>query len=159
MKKLLLSLIALSFIFSLTGCVKEKKFKKEDFEITLTEEFEEKEQEKMTYFFKSDSVGVAILKEKFENLKIIELDENSPLEDYKNIVVRKSKNSNVKKEKDFYYYSYISTINNVTYYYFTAMFKGKDAFWLVNFFTLKENAKKLEKEFLKYAKSVQIKTT
>ena len=159
MKKLLLTILIFLFTLTLTGCAKQKEFEKDDFKITLTDEFEEKEQEKMTYFFKSDSIGVAILKEKFEDLKEINLDENSTLEEFKDIVIRKSKNSKVKKEQDFYYYTYISTINNVTYYYFTAMFKGKDGFWLVNFFTLKENAGKLEKEFLKYAKSVQIKTT
>lgn len=154
MKKLLLTILLVTLLIPLSGCTSRKTFDKNDFKITLTNEFIEGKKAKINYFFKSNDVGVAILKEEFENLKISNLDKDSTLEDYRDLIANQnSEDIKIKKEKNFYYFSY----TNESYYYLTAMYKGKDAFWLVNFFTVKENGKKLENTLLKYAKSVEVK--
>ena len=155
MKKIL-AFFTLIFLFALVGCTaNEKVFDKGDFKITLTDEFKEDSHETVTYFFLSNKIGVSALRESFDDLAIVGLDSESSLEEYTNAVLRANeKNSEFKKEDNFYYFTYDSEVDGTTYHYLSALFKGENNFWLVNFFGLKNN---LEKTFLEYARTIKVK--
>lgn len=157
-KKILLLVLSFVIILGLTGCnAKEKVFDKGNFKITLTDEFKEDTYQNATYYFASNKAALTVLRESFEDLKQINLDSESTLDDYaKAVLSANSKNIEVKKESSFYYFTYDSTVNENQYYYLSALVKGKDGFWLINFFGRYSDRKSLEKQFIKYAKSIDV---
>ncbi len=159
MKKniLLLAFIFLSLL-TLTGCnTKDKLFKKDDFKITLNDSFKENTYEGVNYYFISKKSGLTVLEESFDDLAKINLSDESTLDDYANaVLVANNKNVKINKENDFYYFTYDSTTEDDRYYDMSALYKGENGFWLLNFFGKYDDRKSLEKEFLKYAKSVKV---
>ena len=155
-KILLISLILMSIL--IVGCAKkEKEFKKSDFKITLTEDYKEDSVKEATYYFASSNTGVTVLKETFELLSIIDITSESSLEDYGKAVLKaNNRNNELIKENDFIYFTYDNSINSNKFYYVSVMKKGKDAFWLINFFCLYEDKDKYEQEFLRFARTIEV---
>ena len=157
-KKIIFVTLILAFIFVLTGCTpKEKIFDKKEFKITLTEEFEEDKLEGYNYYFTSKKSALTALKETFTDLEQIQINSESTLDDYANAVLKaNNKEIEAKKEADFIYFTYDSVVQENKVFYLSVMKKGKDGFWLINFFGLYENKDTLEPEFLKYAKTINV---
>ena len=157
-KRILLLVLAFITLLGFTGCTpKEKVFQKNDFKITLNDSFKEDTYEGTNYYFISDKSALTVLKESFKDLNQINITSESSLDDYADAVLSaNNKEIEVIKEKDFYYFVYDSTINNNKYYYLSVIIKGKDSFWLINFFGNYEDKDTLESEFLKYAKTIEV---
>ncbi len=157
-KNLLFLTLLLIFLVGLTGCAtKEKLFNKDNFKITLTDAFKEDDYKGASYYFISKKAGVTALEESYEELAKINLNSESTLDDYANAVMEANgKVIKMNKEDNFYYFTYDSTTENDRYYDMSALYKGKDGFWLLNFFGKYDDRKELEEEFLKYAKTVNV---
>ena len=134
-----------------------KTFTKQDFKITLTNEFKEDNYKGVNYYFISRNSGISVLKEKFDDLKEIELDSESSLDDYaKAVLSANNREARINENKGFYYFTYDDENGNERYYYMTTLFKGEDAFWLVNFFGKYEDRESLEMDFLRYARTINV---
>ena len=155
-KLFLFSLIILAFF--ITGCQKkEKLFEKNDFKITLTDDFKEDTYEKANYYFISNDAAVTALKESFELLSQIDITSDSPLEDYANAVLKANNKDEVLiKEDGFSYFTYTNEVNSNTFFYISVLKKGKDGFWLINFMCLDKDKNNKKDEFLKFAKSIEV---
>jgi len=157
-KKFLFLVLVFVMALGLVGCsANDKVFDKNDFKITLTDSFKEDSYEGFNYYFISSKSALTVLKESFTDLEQINLNSDSSLDDYATAVLKaNNKNIEVKKETNFYYFTYDATINDNKYYYLSAIVKGKDAFWLINFFGMYNDKDTLETEFLKYAKTIEV---
>ena len=55
----------------------------------------------------------------------------------------------------YFEYDFLNTEINSEYHFYSFLYKSEDAFWLVQFATLKENIDAQEANIFKYAKSVE----
>lgn len=160
MKKRILMLIVLFGIgFVLSGCLasQDKVFTIDDLQITLTDDFKETDQDEgFTAYFESNTIGVAIMKETFASLEVIDLNSESTIEEYIAAVQSAGNVSYEIQNKDnITYFTYESEIDGTNFYYMTAFYKGNDAFWIVNLFCEETNKSELENSLMNFAKSVK----
>ncbi len=157
-KNLLFLILLFIFLVGLTGCAtKEKLFNKDNFKITLTDAFKEDDYKGANYYFISKKAGLTVLEESYDELAKLNLSSESTLDDYANAVMEANgKNIKINKEDNFYYFTYDSTTENDRYYDMSALYKGKNGFWLLNFFGKYDDREDLKNDFLKYAKTVNV---
>ncbi len=129
-------------------------------EITLTNEFYDSESEGFTACYDSGEVAVFVLREDFS---LLEGFEDYTLEEYGNLVVDNNNfQTNVQlKNVDgltTYEYEWTNPENNDVYKYFAVVYKGPDAFWLVQFATFSDNYEIRYNDFIQWAKSVKFTT-
>ena len=159
MKKILSLLLALTMLFALTSCMQAnpKDFTCEGMTITLTDRFKEANYEGYTVCYESSDMMVIVLKESFSlqaGLSDMTLDE------YANLVrqANASKSpSELTKHENYQSmeYSYLNEQENQTYTYFSTMFKGTDAFWLIQFASREEDYASCKETFMNFANSVK----
>ena len=156
-KTISILLIALSII-CLVSCglfaPKEKSFEKSGLTITLTENFYEKDQVSYTATYDSSKVAVFTLKEEFSLSSSFS---NLSLDEYAKMVIKNNSLTVEAKTKDnLTYFDFEKEINgkNLTYYAF--VYKGSDAFWLVQMACESDNVPDCEADIFKYAKSVVV---
>lgn len=149
---------ALLVVILLFGCTSGSVFDKGDFKITLPDGFKEYNIDGYTYYFEMEEVvAITALKETRDELKDLGLDQNSTVRDYMSLVLSTNgKDSSYIVEKNFVYYTYSETIEGDEFYYNTYAFASKDAFWLVNMMCYKKDQSKYEKEFFKWAESIEV---
>ena len=136
---------------------KEKAFDLDGFHITLIDQFQEEEMDGVTVYLESDYVGIAAYQEPFTDLEIIGLNKNSTLDEYMQLVIQNNGgDEEIKHENDLTYVEYEKEIDGETYYYFVTTFKGEDSFWVVNFFSLKDNKNTYRDDFIKWAQSIEV---
>lgn len=122
--------------------------------ITLTDAFRETEVPNYTVAYDSKKVAVFALKEAFT---LADGFENYTAEEYAALVIQSNKvASEVKTIEGLvrFTYDYTNPETNDTYQYYSFAYKTKDAFWLVQFVVLKENAAEYDQQILQWAKSV-----
>ncbi len=133
-----------------------KTFSSKGMAITLTEEFKKTDVEDYTVAYNSKNVVVFALKEEFA---LADGFQNYTLEQYGNLVLQNNNlsSSKIKNIEGLTGFEYESTNPNTknTYKYFSFVYKSKDAFWLVQFATLSENADEYDSEIIEWAKSVE----
>lgn len=157
-KKVLMLIVLVGMCFSLSGCLDAKKeeFAVDDLRITLTDEFKETDQDEgFTAYFESDDTGVAIVKETYSALEVLDLNSDTTIEEY--IAVVQSAGGTdyeVHNENNINYFTYESEIDGINYYYMTAFYKGTDAFWIVKLFCEANDKEALQSKFVDYAQSV-----
>lgn len=157
MKKILslFLVMALAFVFASCGA-QPKEFSSSGMTITLTNAFRENTQAGYTVCYDSSDVAVFILKESFSMQPGVE---NLALEEYAELVRQSnaSKSPSATVKQDGFYvmeYDFLNEAENQTYSYYCTMFKGPDAFWLVQF-ACKEGVYDSHKDtFLEWAKTV-----
>ena len=156
-KVFLLFLVILSLF--IVGCTKkEKTFDKGAFKIVLTDDFEEDYYKQVNYIFMSNDSTITALKENYEILKTVNINEESSLEDYAKAVLKaNNKEAIIIAEEGFSYFTYDTMVNSTKFYYLSVVKKGKDGFWLINFMCLYEDKDKLKDDYLKFARSIEIK--
>lgn len=135
-----------------------KEFKSNGLTITLTEDFVQKKQEGYTVCYDSASVAVLALRESFSLQTGMK---DWTLQYYADLV--KSSNAShtpttPKKVGDrmVMEHTFFNPDTNITYHYYTCMYKGSDAFWLVQFAC---NAKEIDQhkaDMVKWADSVRV---
>lgn len=153
---LLAGFAASSALFS-TQKIEPKTFSTDEIEITLTNQFFETSIEGYTVCYDSETAGVFVLKEPFD---LFDGFENYTLEEYGELVLLgNSFDPSIKLNNDngltYFEYLYTNPETNDTYYYFTALYKTSDAFWMLQFTTLEENAENYKLQIIDWAKSVE----
>lgn len=141
MKKIVAVLIVVAALITMVSCNKKvyeanaKEFTSNGLTITLTDAFVETKQEGYTVCYDSKSVAVIALKESFSLQEGVK---DWTLEYYADLI--KSSNSahspsNPVKVGDrmVIEYTFYNPDTNITYHYYTCMYKGSDAFWMIQF--------------------------
>lgn len=159
MKKFLSLLLAAVMLFGLTSCMKAtpKDFTCEGMTVTLTNRFKEANYEGYTVCYQSSDMIVIVLKESFSLQAGLD---QMTVEEYANLVrqANTSKSpSELTKHENFYSmeYTFLNEQENQTYSYFTTMFKGTDAFWMIQFASKEEDYAAHKDTFLEFANSVK----
>lgn len=151
--------LAFFFVKEFTKKDVAKEYTKDGFSITLEGNFEEKEQKNFDIYYESLTSFVAVLKEDFDSLKLIELDENSTLEEYGKAVL-KSNNLSDKELHDldgkYKYFEYDATMDKEKFYYIGVVTKGSDSFWLINFCSEYKNKDEFKDKFINWAKTIKV---
>ncbi len=166
MKKILAILLVAITLVSFVGCLdtkvydaKAKEFTKEGLVITLTEKFVETAVENYTVAFDSKEVAILALKEEFS---LAEGFGDNTLEEYADLVrLANDSAQNISDVKDTegiisFEHEAENKEENKTYRYFSAMYKGKDAFWLVQFACEESKYEEYKPYFIQWAKTVEV---
>lgn len=168
MKKVISAFVLICVLVSvLCGCSllsaksgSDKEFSGEGLTITLTDNFRTAEIEGYTLCYDSFDVAVYALKENFEVFENAGLD-NVTLDDYKGYVL-KANSKYSPKEDNFFdgltvlrYESYIEA-KKTNFTYFVSLYKGTDAFWIVQFACKSSEYADYEQYFVKWARSVRV---
>lgn len=159
MKKIVLWLSMVLMVTTLcSGCSflkpQEKTFTKSGMSITLTDKFYEKDVVNYTATYGSTDVAIMALKEEFSLLEGLE---NLSLEDYAQLVIENNKKDiSVEKKDGLTYFLYEAEANGKTYSYFSCVYKGTDAFWLIQFSTVADQYEKKSDQLITWAKSVTV---
>ena len=159
MKKMVSGLLVLLLLCSLVSCTNgtAKDFTSNGMSITLTDAFRENTYEGYTVCYDSKDVAVFVLKESFSIQKGMN---DWSIDDYAKLVydANASKSpSNVSKEDGLVSmeYSFLNEQENQTYRYYATMFKGPDAFWLVQFACKQDAYDAKRQTFIDWAKTVK----
>ncbi len=132
-----------------------KDFSSNGMTITLTDEFIKAEVEKYTVAYDSKNVAVFALKEEFT---LADGFQNYTLEQYGELVIQNNNFSSSKIENieglTTFEYEFTNPDTRDTYKYFSFVYKANDAFWLVQFATLTENAYEYSPKIFEWAKTV-----
>lgn len=132
-------------------------FSSDGLEITLNKQFVEADYDMYTVSFDSPTVAVFVIKEEAELFDGIMTDYT--LDEYARLVLAANgKTTEDVKYKDglvYFEYDFLNTEINSEYHFYSFLYKSEDAFWLVQFATLKENIDAQEANIFKYAKSVE----
>lgn len=157
MKKKILLLIGIISIL-LCGCtekITEKKYENEYFSITMQDGFYEKDLAAATVYYESPQVILTTLKESFEDLKEINIGENSTIEEYAQAVMENNMTALELQTKDgISYFTYEREINNKDFFYLSSFFKTDDAFWLVTFACFSKEKDIYESTFIDWLNTI-----
>lgn len=164
MKRAAALLLVLCCLFSLMGCSAKKvyeadakTFTNDGLQIELTESFRAKEDyEGYTVCYDSAEVAVFVLKEAFT---LAEGSESLSLEEYAGYVYEANASKNpddVTTVDGLTCMEYTFDNNGSEYSYFCAMFKGSDAFWLVQFVCMDTIYEEYKPYFIEWAKTVKV---
>ncbi|MBE6679341.1 MAG: hypothetical protein E7598_02335 [Ruminococcaceae bacterium] len=130
-------------------------FSSEGMEITLTKQFKEADYGTYTTCFDSSNIAVFALKEEMALFEGVITDYT--VDEYARLVVyANGKSEEEIKNKDgltYFEYDFFNAEMDVEYHYYTFLYKAHDAFWMVQFATLKEDVQKFEDDIFKYAGS------
>ena len=159
MKKLLVGLLALWMVVLLAGCAKDprkgeaKTFTNEGISITLTDVFRKTDVEGFAVAYDSSKVGVLVTKEAFADIPNAD---TLTLEDYAQLVlnVNEDKTSEVKNTDGLTYLEYVAKSNGKNYGYLVCMYRGTDAFWLVQFAVPESDFSDYRASLVDWAKTV-----
>ena len=159
MRKFLSLLLVTVMLFGLTSCMKAspKDFTCEGMTVTLTNRFKEANYEGYTVCYESLDMMVIVLKESFSlqaGLDQMTLDEYAKLVRQTN--ASRSPSEITKHEKfQSMEYTFLNEQEKQTYSYFTTMFKGPDAFWMIQFVSKEKDYASHKDTFLEFANSVK----
>ncbi|MCX4253807.1 hypothetical protein [uncultured Clostridium sp.] len=158
MKKRTILLVA-SLLLLVCGCsLAKEEYSNDHFTITMEKGFTEKELASMTVYYESKKALMSGLKESFESLAAVDIDENTSIEDYGKAVIENNKANYELKEKDgVHYFTYEKEASGKKFFYLASVYKTDDAFWLFNFACDEKNKDTYEPLFLEWAKSVDFK--
>lgn len=132
-----------------------KTFEKDGFKITLTEGFEEADDDELFASYEAKTAAVGVFSEAFADF---EGAEDLTVEEYAALVQKSNDREGLEiKEGDGYIYmEYTDTVDGEETYYMVAIYKGEDAFWCVNLCTPEANKEEYEETFEKWAESVDV---
>ncbi len=135
---------------------KEKTFSSNGMTITLTNEFRKVDFENFTVAYDSKNVAVFVLKEAFS---LADGSGNYTLEQYADFVIQANNLSSAEVKTvrglTHFEYEFTNLETNDTYQYFSYVYKTNDAFWLIQFATLSEDAETYAQQISAWAKSVE----
>ena len=144
------------FMFNwLFGPSEPKEFAVDDMRITLTDDFIKipaQNQDAAYTSKKSGNITVMIQQEEFS---LAEGSDRYTAQDYGRMVIANNNlDTPVFREDDIVFFEYDSTVGNATYHYVATVFKGPDAFWLIQFGLEKEDADEFRDEIFAWAQTV-----
>ena len=154
--KFIKTILLLTFLISLTGCSNEKVYKNNGIKITMEKGLFYKHHETATIYYENNEIFVIGLKEKFEDLYKLDINNETSIEEYvEEIFLNREESFDLIKDENLYYYKYEYEINNNTFYYVSTIHKSDDGFWICNFACKKENKEKYHDLFIKWGKSIK----
>lgn len=165
MKKVLLICIIAILTITSIGCgpvnelFRNKKFKKDGLTITLPKAFKENNDEEYSQYtvcYESNNILIVAIKEEFSKFEQLE---SMTLDEYTALVYRANSSkalTGIVKIEGLTTIEYEEDIDNDTYKYFTTTFKGKDAFWIVQFACQEDKYDTYKPDFIKWAKTVKV---
>ena len=129
-----------------------KTFTKEDFQITLTDAFEEAQEEGCHSFYTSKTAMVFTVREEKEIFGDITLKE------YGDLVLQANGRTGIQMNQGegFIWFEYTDTPSKQEVYYLAVCCQGEDAFWIINFATPVKNQAKYQETFLDWAKTIKV---
>ena len=129
-----------------------KTFTKEDFQITLTDDFKVTEEEGFFVSYDSKTVMVFSVREEKEIFGDISLEE------YGELVLQANGRTGAKmtQQDGFVWFEYTNTPGTQEVYYLAVCYQSEDAFWIVNFATPASNQGKYRDRFFDWAKTVKV---
>ncbi len=143
----------------LNGSSKDKVFSANGMTVTLTKAFHEEEMANYSNVYSSPKVLVLALKEGFdlaEGLDGLSVSEYAQLAaDSNRQAGRKISSVTTVEGIPYFHYDFTNTEEQRTYSYHTFMFKGPDAFWLIQFITTQDQSDELYPDIVKWAKSIR----
>ncbi len=130
-----------------------KVFTKAGMSVTLTDAFEELEAEGFDVAYDSDQVAVLALKETYASVPDAE---DLPVEEYAGYVMEANgQYEELKIDGNLVYFEYSAEGDrNIDYHYTVFLFKGPDAFWIVQFATYEGKAEANRGQIMDWAKTV-----
>lgn len=132
----------------------EKQFSKEGATITLTDEFTEKDLVSQTAYYESMDSIVVMLKEEFTLFEEAGY-EDMTLSEYADLVIQANSLSAERKEEEgLTCFTYEKEQNGKNFEYYATVFKGPDAYWLIQFACETKNFDDFLPDFQKWANSV-----
>ena len=145
--------------FVLGYYAKEKVFTKQGCEITLTNDFTEKDSEQYTAYYYSGDLSVTTLKAPFEVFSTEWNAENKSAEEYAELMQLEYgkiyPTSKLYQDNDLLYFVFEYAVNaKRTDKYLVSIYKSEDAFWQVSFGCHEKKYQDLEQSIFKYAQSV-----
>ena len=140
----------------------EKTFQKSGLSIVLTNDFKEKEVLEYTAYYSSEKMAVLTLKVEFDGFDINEWNPyESTCYDYAEKISKEYRilypsTTEVVAIEDLIYFTFDFERSGKIYKYLLATYKADEAYWQVSFGCEKENYDTLQKDMIRYAKSVSI---
>ena len=131
-----------------------KDFSSNGMNITLTDEFVKTDIENYTVAYDSKNVAVFALKEAFA---LADGFQDYTLEQYGGLVLQNNSLSSKIEDKEGltgFEYEFTNPNTKDTYKYFSFIYKSNDAFWLVQFATLTQNADAYSSKIIEWAKTI-----
>lgn len=145
------------FLVTLTACSNEKTYKNEGISITMTKGLFYKQHETADIYYENNEIFVIGLKEKFEDLYELDINNKTTIEEYVDeIFLNRQESFELIKDENLYYYTYEYEVNDNTYYYVSTIHKGKDGFWICNFACNKNDKEKYHDLFIKWGKTITL---
>ena len=166
MKKVLVGLLAVLLAFSMASCAlfgsqkiyekSAKTFSVDGMSITLTSGFTEAEFEGYVVCYDSSEVAIFVIEEEFS---LIDGASDWSIEDYADLVRQANLDQNPVVSEDegliTMKYNYYNADEKTSYSYYSVMFKGPSAFWLVQFACEQNSFEEYKPHFIEWAKSVK----
>ena len=164
MKRIVAVLLVVVALVTMVSCNKKvyeanaKEFTSDGLTLTLTDAFVKKDQEGYTVCYDSKSVAVIALKESFSLQEGVK---DWTLEYYAGLI----KNSNSKHspsdpvkvgDRMVIEYTFYNPDTDITYHYYTCMYKGSDAFWMVQFACDVNDIEEYKPYMIQWADSVRV---
>lgn len=142
-------------LYLITRTVKPKDYSADGMSITLTNQFKEVDSDVFVACYETPAVSVMTMKEEFE------LEEgfgNLTLEEYGEGLImynEQSARSELMEDGDLLYFIYDDIFDHKYYTWVTYVYKSDDAFWYVDFVTLKEDAEAYREAISEWARTVR----
>ncbi|MBR4863685.1 MAG: hypothetical protein IKU07_03850 [Oscillospiraceae bacterium] len=130
-----------------------KTFTKDDFQITLTDEFSSVGVDGFYAAYQSKSVLLFAQREAKADLDEMTLAEYGALV----CELNEMTDADMHQGSDFYWFSFTKTVDGEDVYYVAVCCEGTDAFWIVNFATPVSNRDTYHDTFLEWAESIAVK--
>jgi hypothetical protein len=152
-KRSLIALLLCAVLLLTCGCTaKPKTFTASGMTIELTEDFAEKEMVGFTAVYQSKDVFVFALKEEFEILG-----DSMDLDEYADLVLEANQmDADVEHEGEHTYFTFDKTVSGKDMTYTAVLYKGEDAYWMIQFACLSKDYDDLKDTIFGYAASVEV---
>lgn len=138
--------------------VEEKTYTDSGLTITMEEGFNKRDYVSATFYYESQYAAMTGIKEYFEDLADFDIDGNSSLEEYAQLIsyVNNKDNEYQNLNDKIMYYTYTDTISGKDFFYLTAVTKGSDAFWIINLFCEEKNKDTYLPKFEKWIATIEV---
>lgn len=147
--------VILGTAFTRINSVKEQVFSAEGMTITLTNQFEKVDIQGFTLSYDSSTAAMLALKESFAEYPGLQ---DMSLSQYGDAVIHnnacQTEGLQEKNGLTYFTYSFQSPEDQITYCYYTFLFKNPDAFWLVQFVCNQADVRILENDIFRWAGSI-----
>lgn len=157
-KRVIAALLAACLLLGLTGCATSaKKGTPKDFTfdkltITMNSAFSQSNAAENGVYYRSSDVAAVIIKDTFDKLDGI-----TTIQDYVNQVFEANDlDATLDESGEIPFFTYGNTVNKIDFFYYAAVFKGSDAFWLVQFGCDQQDKDVFLPMFEEFAASVRV---